>query len=167
MRGLIVDLRGNGGGSPVAVADLLGAFVHHATWSYDCTVTGQCRPNEVDNSVPMLRLPLVVLTDRGCVSACDAFSAGVKDLGLGELAGTRTGGLVSGPAAAYPLDDGSLLGLPPPLTSSGPIDEMVDGIGVAPDYYLPMTAYDLSTGHDPDVAKALQLLGNSTGGSSV
>lgn len=37
---------------------------------------------------------------------------------------------------------------------------MVDGIGVAPDYYLPMTAYELSTGHDPDLAKALQLLGN-------
>jgi hypothetical protein len=29
---------------------------------------------------------------------------------------------------------------------------------VAPDYYLPRTAYDLATGHDPDIAKALALL---------
>jgi carboxyl-terminal processing protease len=37
--------------------------------------------------------------------------------------------------------------------------EIINGIGVAPDYYLPMTAWDLSTGHDPDTVKALALLG--------
>ena len=37
--------------------------------------------------------------------------------------------------------------------------EIIDGIGVAPGYYLPLTAQDLSTGHDPDIAKALTLLG--------
>ena len=36
--------------------------------------------------------------------------------------------------------------------------EIIDGIGVAPDYYLPLTAQDLSTGHDPGIAKALTLL---------
>jgi carboxyl-terminal processing protease len=37
--------------------------------------------------------------------------------------------------------------------------ELINGIGVAPDYYLPPTAWDVSTGHDPDLAKALTLLG--------
>ncbi len=158
LRGIVLDIRGNGGGSPAAVADLLGAFVHHATSSYDCNLRGQCRPNQVNSSIALLHLPLVVLTDRGCVSACDAFSVAVKDLHLGELVGTRTGGLVSGPADGYILDDGSLLGLPP-RHELGPDHELVDGVGVALDYYIPMTAYDLSTGRDPDVAKALQLLG--------
>ena len=158
LRGLVLDLRGNGGGSPAAVADLLGAFVHHATWSYDCDVRGQCQPNQVDSAISLLHLPLVVITDRGCVSACDAFSAAVRDLHLGELVGAPTGGLVSGPAAAYILDDGSLLGLPS-RHELGADHEMVDGVGVAPDYYLPMTAFDLSSGLDPDMAKALQLLG--------
>ena len=158
LHGLVLDLRGNSGGSPAAVADLLGAFVHHATWSYDCTVKGQCAPNQVNSSIALLHLPLVALTDRGCVSACDAFSAAVKDLHLGELVGTRTGGLVSGPASGYTLDDGSVLGLPP-RHELGPEHEIVDGVGVAPDHYLPMTAYDLSTGHDPDVAEALDLVG--------
>jgi hypothetical protein len=36
---------------------------------------------------------------------------------------------------------------------------LINGIGVAPDYYLPLTAQDLSTGHDPDITKALTLLG--------
>jgi hypothetical protein len=40
--------------------------------------------------------------------------------------------------------------------------ELINGIGVAPDYYVPLTAHDLSTGHDPGIAKALTLLGGLT-----
>jgi hypothetical protein len=36
--------------------------------------------------------------------------------------------------------------------------ELINGIGVAPDYYVPLTAQDLSTGQDPDITKALTLL---------
>ena len=45
------------------------------------------------------------------------------------------------------------------MSADGADHEIIDGIGVAPDYYLPLTAQDLSTGHDPDIAKALTLLG--------
>ena len=52
---------------------------------------GNCPANYTGTGVPLLHLPLVVLTDRTCVSACDAFSGAVKDLRLGTLVGTRTG----------------------------------------------------------------------------
>jgi carboxyl-terminal processing protease len=55
------------------------------------------------------------------------------------------------------LDDGSQLGLPP-RHGLGADHELINGIGVAPDYYIPRTALDLATGHDPDIAKALALL---------
>jgi carboxyl-terminal processing protease len=158
LRGLIVDLRGNGGGSPVEVSRLLGAFIHGAAYTYDCDVHGSCAARYTDTSVPLLHLPLVVLTDRNCVSGCDAFSGAVKDLRLGTLVGTRTAGIVSAPAAGYLLDDGSVLGLPATQELSAD-HELINGIGVAPDYYLPLTAQELSTGHDPDIAKALTLLG--------
>jgi carboxyl-terminal processing protease len=158
LRGLILDLRGNGGGAPAEVSRLLGAFIHGAAYAYDCDVRGSCAARYTDTSVTLLHLRLVVLTDRNCVSACDAFSAAVKDLRLGTLVGTRTAGLVSGPADGYLLDDGSLLGLPA-KHELGPDHELINGIGVAPDYYIPLTAQDLSTGHDPDIAKALTLLG--------
>ena len=112
LRGLILDLRGNGGGTVADPARLLGAFIHGAAWSYDCDVHRTCTANYTDSSVPLLHLPLVVLTDRNCVSACDAFSGAVKDLRLGTLVGTRTAGIVSGHAATYLLEDGSVLGLP-------------------------------------------------------
>ena len=67
-------------------------------------------------------------------------------------------GILSGPAAPYLLDDASLLTLPA-MHAMGADHEPIDGIGVAPDYYLPLTAQDLSAGHDPDITKALTLLG--------
>jgi carboxyl-terminal processing protease len=76
---------------------------------------------------------------------------------LGTLIGTRTVGIVAGPAAGWALDDGSLLQLPA-RHGLGADHELINGIGVAPDYYIPRTAQDLATGHDPDIAKALALL---------
>ena len=158
LRGLILDLRGNGGGDPAEVSRLLGAFIHGAAYTYDCDVHGNCPATYTDSSVPLLHLPLVVLTDRNCASACDAFSGAVKDLRLGTLVGTRTAGIVAAPAAPYLLDDASLIILPARQELSAH-HELINGIGVAPDYYIPLTAHDLSTGHDPDIAKALTLLG--------
>ncbi len=158
LRGLILDLRGNTGGSPTETALLLGAFAHDKVVHYLCDVGGKCTPSYTNSAVPLLHLPLVVLVDRNCVSACEDFSGAVKDLHLGKLVGTRTGGIVSGPAAAYLLDDGTVLVLPA-LHQVEPDHEIINGIGVAPDYFVPMTPYDLSTGRDPDVAKALALLG--------
>jgi carboxyl-terminal processing protease len=158
LRGLILDLRGNTGGSPAEVSRLLGAFTHGAAYIHLCDVHGSCAATYPDTDVPRLQLRLVVLTDRNCISACDAFSGAVKDLRLGTLVGTRTAGIVSAPAAPYLLDDASLIILPATRELSAD-HELINGIGVAPDYYVPLTAHDLSTGHDPDIAKALTLLG--------
>ena len=95
LRGLILDLRGNGGGDPAEVARLTGAFAHGKTTSYWCDVRDRCTPNRTNDSVPLVNLRLVALTDRGCASACDSFSSAVKDLKLGTLVGTRTAGIVS------------------------------------------------------------------------
>ncbi|MFF4619856.1 S41 family peptidase [Nonomuraea jabiensis] len=156
-KAVVLDLRGNGGGSPREVTRLLGAFAHGKVTSYFCPLKGDCVPNRTDDSVPLLGSRLVVLTDRGCASACEDFSAAVKDNGLGTLIGTRTGGAVSGPSEGYLLDDGSVL-LLPRIRHLGPAREIIDTIGVPVDHYAPMTALDLATGRDPGVAKALTLL---------
>jgi carboxyl-terminal processing protease len=157
LRGIILDLRSNGGGAPEGVAGLLGAFVHGKIWSYDIDRDGKRTANHTNDTVPLLHQPLVVLTDRRCVSACDAFTGAVRDLGVGKIVGTRTGGKVSGPAGLYLLDDGSSL-LIPSLSEVGADGETIDGIGVAPDYNLPLTAAALLAGHDPDIEKAVSLL---------
>jgi carboxyl-terminal processing protease len=156
LRGVILDLRGNGGGSPAAVATLLGALAHGKITSYWCDVRDRCTPNRTDDSVELWNLPFAALTDRRCASACDSFTSSVKDLGLGTLVGTRTAGAVSGPGQAYALDNGTGLMLPK-HHEIGANKEFVDTIGVAPDHYAPTTAADLSSGRDPGLDKAVSL----------
>jgi len=157
LRGLILDLRGNGGGSPTERARLAGAFVHGKTTDYTCDQHDHCTPNVTDDSVPLINLPLSVLVDRDCASACDSFAAAAKDLHLGSLVGTRTAGVVSGEPHPYNLNDGSAIVMPPRY-EIGADHEFVNGIGVAPDYELPVTADTLARGQDVDVDKALELL---------
>lgn len=78
LRGLVIDVRGNGGGMPVEVARLLGAFEHDKPYAYDCDAAGTCTPVMPDAGVPILGVSLTVLTHRNCASACDAFTAAVR-----------------------------------------------------------------------------------------
>ena len=49
------------------MSQLLAAFTHGAAYIYLCDVHGSCTPTFTDTNVPLLHLPLVVLTDRNCV----------------------------------------------------------------------------------------------------
>ncbi|NBE92382.1 peptidase [Nonomuraea sp. KC401] len=158
LRGIVLDLRGNTGGSPAEVARLLGAFTHGKVTGYTCDSHGACTPHRTDDTVPLLKLPLAVLTDGICASACDHFVGAVKHHRLGPVIGTRTSGMVSGVAYPYVLDDGSTLHLPTHY-GLGPAREIVNGIGVPPDHVVPRTAKDLSTGRDPAMTKALARIG--------
>ena len=157
LTGVVLDLRGNGGGSPVEATRLLSAFVHGKVTAYQCTADGTCATSRTDDTVGLLDLPLTVLTDRGCASACEHFSAAVKDLSVGQLVGTRTAGVISGPAQPYLLDDNTTLTFPT-RHHLGPDREVIDRIGVPPDHYVPLTPEDAAAGRDPALAEALTLL---------
>ena len=74
--------------------------MHGKVWGFDIDRNGVRTANHTDDTVALLHQPLVVLTDRDCVSAGDAFSDAVKDLHIGTLVGTRTAGDVAGPTCA-------------------------------------------------------------------
>lgn len=158
LRGVVLDLRGNGGGRLEEVSKLLGAWASDKVFAYMCDVKDHCTPSRTDKGVEQVDLPLVVLTDRRCASACDAFTGAVKDLKLGTLVGTRTAGIASGPQLVYQLDDYSVLALPK-THGLGANKEVINTIGVAPDHFAPVTAADLSAGRDPGLDKAVTLLG--------
>ncbi|MFB9831276.1 S41 family peptidase [Actinoallomurus acaciae] len=156
LRGVILDLRGNGGGLGDELSKLLGAWVHGKAYTYFCDADSHCTPLYPDDTA-LVHLPLTVLTDRSCASACDTFAAAVRDLRLGTLIGTRTAGLVSGPMTQYELEDNSTLALPSAHALQAN-KEVIATIGVAPHYQEPLTADALSRGKDPAVAKAVALL---------
>ena len=155
-RRVVLDVRGNTGGSPIEANRLVSAFAHGKVTAYQCDADGQCEANRTDDRIPLLNLPLVVLADRDCASAGDHFVAAIKDNKIAPVVGTRTAGVVAGANAPWLLDDNSLLFIPERHTL-GPNREPINGIGVAPDHYVPRTAKDVSTGKDPGLAKALTL----------
>ncbi|MFI6600931.1 S41 family peptidase [Nonomuraea sp. NPDC050536] len=157
LTGVVLDLRGNGGGRTEESGRLLSAFVHGKVTHYLCTVDDKCEGLRTDDTVELLNLPLIVLTDRGCASACEHFSSAVKDLRIGQLVGTRTAGIMSGPAQGYLLSNNTMLGFPT-RHGLGPNREEINRIGVSPDHYAPLTPKDAAAGHDPALAKALTLL---------
>ncbi|WP_344318169.1 S41 family peptidase, partial [Acrocarpospora pleiomorpha] len=157
LSGVVLDLRGNGGGSPVEATRLLSAFVHGKITAYQCTVDGRCATARTDDTVELLNLPLVVLIDRSCASACEHVSSAVKDLRLGQLVGTRTAGVISGPAQSYLLANNTILSFPA-RHHLGPNREVIDRIGVPRDHHVPLTPEDAAAGRDPALAKALTLL---------
>ncbi|NRQ36717.1 peptidase [Nonomuraea sp. NN258] len=157
LRGLVLDLRGNGGGSPTEAVRLVSAFAHDKVTAYQCTVDARCEVSRTDDTVPLLNLPLVVLIDRGCASACEHVSSAVKDLRAGLLVGTRTAGVISGPAQPYLLNNNTTLSFPA-RHHLGPDREVIDRIGVPPDHHVLLTPRDAAAGRDPVLAKALTLL---------
>ncbi|MEV0233997.1 S41 family peptidase [Nonomuraea sp. NPDC050786] len=157
LTGVMLDLRGNGGGSAPEAIRLVSAFAHGKVTAYLCTVDAKCKDLRTDDTVKQLNLPLAVLTDRSCASACEHFSSAVKDLGIGHLVGTRTAGAISGPSEPFKLNNNTMLAFPT-RHHLGPNREMLDRIGVAPDHYVPLTPKDAAAGRDPALAKALSLL---------
>jgi carboxyl-terminal processing protease len=144
LRGIVLDVRGNGGGRDEEVAKLLSAFAHDKVYSWDCDVNDRRTPNRTDKVTPLLKVPSWCSSTTTCASACDASSAAVRDLKLGKLVGVRTAGVVSGLPTGYLLDDNRTL-LLTPRHQTAANGEVVNGIGVAVDYQAPMTPLALSS----------------------
>lgn len=89
--GIIMDLRGNGGGSLVEAVDLTGLFI-------DVGPVVQIKTNtsiEVEgdsNAGAIWEGPLAVLVDRSSASASEIFAAAIQDHGRGLIIGDNTFG---------------------------------------------------------------------------
>jgi carboxyl-terminal processing protease len=157
-RGVIVDLRGNTGGNPQALASLIGAFVHHRVVAINVDRAGRRQLLLSDDSVRLLDQPLVLLVDGGSLSAAETAAADVKDLRLGSVIGERTAGIVAGAGLPFVLDDGSVLAIDT-AAALGPDGEIIDGIGVPVDRQAPLpTPLQLARGQDPAITAALHEL---------
>lgn len=93
-KGLIVDLRGNGGGLIDEAVKILSNFVDKGTEVV--SVRGKLTQNNrvyTTSSYPLYKdLPLVVLVDKSSASASEIVSGALQDLGRAKLVGERTFG---------------------------------------------------------------------------
>lgn len=94
LRGLVVDLRGNGGGSLLACVDLANAFVPDglivSQTRRDSEVVERFEAKPARCRFPSL--PVVVLVDTESASASEVFAGALQDRGRAVVVGERTHG---------------------------------------------------------------------------
>lgn len=102
-KGLIIDVRDNGGGSMATIFKIMGRFVDKRTLVGNMRSKNGQRHNEFTNAVPLFvepskkgkvkyMKPIVVLINRGCYSATTHFAAYMSLLPNVTLVGDRAGG---------------------------------------------------------------------------
>jgi len=158
LRGWVIDLRGNPGGSLNVVLASAAGFV-----DADHTIIGY-QVDRQRHQTPLQTQPLnllngaavVVLVDHDTASGAEIFAAALQEAKLGTLVGTKTAGNV-GVATQITLPDGSVLQVTEQRFVS-PSGAQLDGVGVTPDVPVDMTDEDLQNDRDPQLAQALQLV---------
>jgi tricorn protease len=151
-KGLIIDVRGNGGGnvSPMIIDRLVRELVYVEV---------------ARNSVPVPDPAAAVLGPK--VALCDEFSASdgdifpyrFKTLGVGKIIGKRTWGGVVGIRGSLPLLDGGFLNKP----EFAPYDKdgkgwIIEGHGVEPDIVVDNDPAREFAGIDDQLNKAIEVI---------
>lgn len=105
--GLVVDLRGNGGGALSEAQELTGLFLGGGPVVQIRGADGRVEVAGVPPAKPLWDGPLAVLVDRLSASASEIFAAAVQDTGRGVVVGSRTFGKGT-VQALVPIDAGQL-----------------------------------------------------------
>jgi C-terminal processing protease CtpA/Prc len=157
--GLIIDVRGNGGGEDDLANKITGRFLERpviSSISFHRQVPSLNFERTVDRTNP--RGPwryegrVALLTDEGCMSACEHFVSGMLEAGA-LTCGTPTSG-ACGWIRPVPLPGGARINVSQtfPLHTGGiPSPEL----GIAPHIWAPRNLADLRTGKDTALFAAL------------
>ena len=186
VEGLVIDLRGNMGGSDTMVAALLGSFYDTKTLyeytSWYNSETGKFEivqfdeiADEIFRNVGLYIEParvrftgdVIALVNHGCISSGEGIAMGIRNLDRGEVIGFRgtngSFGMVMGPVVKMPGDYMVMYPIGRSLGKDKRIQLDSDGYegGVAPTITIPMTfenALALGSGIDVELQFALDIL---------
>src|SRR6476469_4616882 len=155
----IIDLRGNGGGSPEAVQYLVSHFLAPKQKIVTFYMGG--KPAETFSTLASLRTarmvgkPLYVLTSGGTASAAEEFTGHVAGFKLGELIGENTAG-AGFRNNFYPLPDGMIISISVGRAVLASTGKDWEGVGFAPN-----TKVDVDQALDVAEAHALKKLASA------
>jgi carboxyl-terminal processing protease len=110
--GLVLDLRGNGGGSLEEVRRMTGFFLERGPVVQVKDTMGRVQTKDSDNGKPLYTGPMVVMTDRSSASASEILAGALQDFNRAVLVGDSA--TFGKGTVQQPLDIGRML----PLFSS-------------------------------------------------
>jgi carboxyl-terminal processing protease len=175
---VILDVRGNQGGGSGAPLESSLMEKAYPMWSesssmqggmilrgYDMGPMTSPEMTHVTSSEGTLRPgavytgKLLLLTDRGCTCACEDFVMAFKVTKRAELVGETTAGTFSFTSHTQ-FENGMITNISA-VRHTFPDGSRFEGVGIAPDVEVQVTAQDLKSGKDVVLEKALELAGKN------
>ncbi|MEI7844162.1 MAG: S41 family peptidase [Chloroflexota bacterium] len=157
-KGLVLDLRNNGGGYLQTAVEVSSQFIKQGVIVSE--KYGDGRANDKSEAIPgglATAIPMVVLVNEGTASASEIVSGAIQDYGRGKLVGVTTYG--KGSVQIWtPLsnDQGAVrITIAKWLT---PKDRTIHQVGLTPDIVVEMTKEDYAAGLDPQLDAAVKAL---------
>lgn len=165
-RGLVIDLRDNGGGQAETMTDIASAFLPQGT-SLGAFTDREGRISSAPqtraamlfaaDAVAEFRGEVVVLTSTRTASAAEIFAAALQETRRARVIGEHTCGCVLAIRRRHTLPDGGLLDISE-MDFRTARHTRLEGRGITPDELVSPTRRDFSEGRDPALKRAIKIL---------
>jgi len=166
-KGLILDLRNNGGGYLSTAIEVASEFIPKGVIMYEEYGDGTREVYNAKRGGRATEIPLVVLVNEGTASASEIVAGAIQDHGRGKLVGTQTygKGSVQNWIPLSSEDSGVRITIARWLTPNG---KQINNVGLTPDVVVEMsdnyvqvpsdTNIESNEWHDTQLEAAIQLL---------
>jgi carboxyl-terminal processing protease len=154
-KGLILDLRNNGGGYLNTAIEVVSQFIDKGPVVFEKYGDGHLDEHDAQPGGLALKIPMVVLINEGSASASEITAGALQDDGRAKLVGVVSYG------------KGSVQNWIPLSNNQGavaitiakwltPLKRTIDHVGLTPDVVVKMTKDDVTAGRDPQLDAAIQ-----------
>lgn len=155
--GLIIDLRGNGGGLLTSSIEVASEFIPDGIIAYEEFGDGSRRSFEAKKGGLATKIPLIVLINEGSASASEIVAGAIQDRGRGILVGTVSFGKGSVQISTPLKDDQGAVRITVARWLT-PNERTIHDIGLTPDYEVDFSEDDYQANRDPQLDKAVEIL---------
>lgn len=158
-RGLILDLRNNGGGFLQTAIEVASEFIADGVIMYEVYGDGTRDTYNALGDGLATTIPLVVLINEGSASASEIVAGAIQDYGRAPLVGQTSFGKGSVQNWIQLISEPGALRVTIARWYT-PNERLIHNIGLTPDVVVEITEADLEAGLDPQLDAAIEILTN-------
>jgi carboxyl-terminal processing protease len=155
--GLILDLRGNGGGLLDSAIDVASEFIPDGIIAYEQYGNGELKVFKAKSGGKATQIPMVVLINEGSASASEIVAGAIRDRQRGLLIGNTSYGKGSVQIWTELVNQQGAVRITVAKWLT-PNKETINGKGLEPDIQVELTEEDFNQGKDPQLQKAIEVL---------
>jgi len=156
-KGIIIDLRNNGGGYLQTSIEVASEFIDKGVILYEQYGDGTRDTYNALGNGRATDLPIVVLVNEGSASASEILAGALQDYERAKLVGVISYG--KGSVQQWiPLSGENGAARVTIARWLTPDERLIDGVGLTPDFIVELTEEDAAAERDPQLDKAIEVL---------